>query len=552
MLTIAEETRIEMEALSVSTDGTWLFSLPMSPFDNEERAELSLSFVLRQGSVYSAPLETSWTMANYPEISVDPLNSGTVYFNEVWVITGDDFIWPEEGQMSGHFHGLYTDLLGSVQNMDLFLPMEPTENTDRKRAQLRLSTALGGPSPGVFEGSFSVTTETIGGGLTETEATPITLNFAPPTIFEISTEPIVPGQIVTVFGGGFLGHPSDTDEVSLLHLEGSLVEENGANHPIDSEQVLTYLTGSEAALGFEVGTENELLLPIPFPVNRGEFSGIATLITIKETEEFSGDPLPVSFELSGVEQVVEVRFLIGFADSLDRYGLSLAQSVIETGVLQRMASIYASYQVRFITTPPEDRLAGSYALLEIGGPDPNGLGLFGYDNTPGKDVGNLRLYDTIGGENTETQCDGFPGFGGVFIESYLYWSSHPELPLSSPNPPPVDPLFDEIFDPVRANPVTSEDLAGLGEVNRLSQVERATNVLSALIGESAAHEIGHSLGLSQPYGSIDAFHTASPGPGCLMDTGAERPFGERAAEPNYEHTQFCEDEAEYLESILSF
>ena len=68
------------------------------------------------------------------------------------------------------------------------------------------------------------------------------------------------------------------------------------------------------------------------------------------------------------------------------------------------------------------------------------------DNTPGKDVGNLRLSDSIGGSNAEVQEDGAPGYGGVFIESYLWWSSHPELSLERPaGAPPVDPLFDEIL-----------------------------------------------------------------------------------------------------------
>ena len=49
--------------------------------------------------------------------------------------------------------------------------------------------------------------------------------------------------------------------------------------------------------------------------------------------------------------------------------------------------------------------------------DPNGLGLFGYDNTPGKDDGNTRLYDKLGGLNAQTQQDGYPGYGGVFLES---------------------------------------------------------------------------------------------------------------------------------------
>ena len=56
-----------------------------------------------------------------------------------------------------------------------------------------------------------------------------------------------------------------------------------------------------------------------------------------------------------------------------------------------------------------DELPTDFALFsqgELSGPDPNGIGLIGYDNTPGKDEGNLRLYDRIGGVNALTQQGG--------------------------------------------------------------------------------------------------------------------------------------------------
>ena len=84
--------------------------------------------------------------------------------------------------------------------------------------------------------------------------------------------------------------------------------------------------------------------------------------------------------------------------------------------------VYAGINVEFRTEPPLD--FAQYAEVDIGGPDPNGLGLLGYDNTPGKDVGNSRLYDRIGGVNAATQGDGFPGYGGVFSDNFLGFSAH--------------------------------------------------------------------------------------------------------------------------------
>src|SRR6202011_1799751 len=86
------------------------------------------------------------------------------------------------------------------------------------------------------------------------------------------------------------------------------------------------------------------------------------------------------------------------------------------------------------------------------------LGLLGYDNTPGKDVGNQRLFDRLGGVNASTQSDGFPGYGGVFTEQFLGFSKHPGPSVARL---PVDAsLFDRGFDPRRAEtgtPITAAE-----------------------------------------------------------------------------------------------
>ena len=69
-----------------------------------------------------------------------------------------------------------------------------------------------------------------------------------------------------------------------------------------------------------------------------------------------------------------------------------------------------------------------------------------FRSTPGKDTGNERLYDRIGGVNAATQEDGYPGYGGVFIESLFGFSEHPGEHAEAGNPN-ADPSFDLIFDP---------------------------------------------------------------------------------------------------------
>jgi hypothetical protein len=121
---------------------------------------------------------------------------------------------------------------------------------------------------------------------------------------------------------------------------------------------------------------------------------------------------------------VFVSFLSSFSETLRTFGLRAVETDVRAQLLDKFRRTYAGVNVEVRDAPPDDYYVGGYAVVEIGGPDPNGRGLFGYDNTPGKDVGNLRLHDRIGGANAEVQEDGYPGYGGIFVESFLCWSSH--------------------------------------------------------------------------------------------------------------------------------
>jgi hypothetical protein len=214
--------------------------------------------------------------------------------------------------------------------------------------------------------------------------------------------------------------------------------------------------------------------------------------------------------------------------------------------------------IEFRSEPPTDFALFSH--VELHGADPNGQGLFGYDNTPGKDDGNIRLYDRLGGVNAQTQQDGYPGFGGVFVKSLFGFSLHP--PSGIEPLPGADPVFDKIFDAFRADRgtiVTSSDLAGGIQVltsgggcpagdDRKAKLECAIFVLGNLIGGTLAHEIGHSLGLANPF--AEGFHNAGDAPNRLMDAGGDRPFLERAELMGLGPGMFCDEEYIYLREHL--
>jgi hypothetical protein len=209
-----------------------------------------------------------------------------------------------------------------------------------------------------------------------------------------------------------------------------------------------------------------------------------------------------------------------------------------------------------------DELPQDFALfsqVDIAGPDPNGKGLFGYDNSPGKDVGNERLYDRIGGVNAITlvEQDGL-GYGGVFLDSFFGYSAAPNgLSLARE----IEPLFDRIFDRVRPDrggrPVSEAELETLPDVqgfqcpgsDRATQVACAIWVLGNLIGSTVSHEIGHSLGLAKPAGSPDQYHNGpDEAANRLMD--GDRPFAERAELDGQGPSRFCVCDYLYLRDIL--
>ncbi|HEY6036583.1 MAG TPA: hypothetical protein VIV58_20030, partial [Kofleriaceae bacterium] len=155
--------------------------------------------------------------------------------------------------------------------------------------------------------------------------------------------------------------------------------------------------------------------------------------------------------------------------------------------------------------------------------------------------------------------DGYPGYGGVFVRSLMGFSEHPGV--FSPAVPGADSAFDQIFDPFRSDqggsPVVANDLADVAVLtdgstcpgkDRKDQIACAVFVMGNLIGGTLSHEIGHSLGLANPY--ADGFHDAGDAPNRLMDAGGDRPFLERAELQGQGPGVFCDDEYDYLRQVL--
>jgi hypothetical protein len=251
-----------------------------------------------------------------------------------------------------------------------------------------------------------------------------------------------------------------------------------------------------------------------------------------EGTRVEGVTTPLDFEILPSRQLVYLRFLPAFTDSLRLFGLRNLSADVQDRILEVLHRDYEGINVDFRTLAPEDFL--DYAILEFGGPDPNGQNLFGLDNTPDLDRCNERLSDNLAGRN----ADG-AGYGGIFVESFLQLS-----PANGADNPLASAAFDEVFSDVRRTPATPDDLFG----PRADVVRRAVLSLGNLIGSTASHEVGHSLGLPVVPGCGD-YHTA-PGDAQLMDCGADRPFAERVELNGAAPGRFNPEDLEYLRQIL--
>ncbi|MBZ0118080.1 MAG: hypothetical protein K8H88_13840, partial [Sandaracinaceae bacterium] len=478
--------------------------------------------------------------------------SGEVHRNEVAVLGGAGFIAATEGTLTARFAGTFTADAGGSTAIDVALPVALLERGDRSRGVVVLTTDLGGLYPGTFDGTIMLESSLVSGGTSTSSPLAARLHFNAPDLYALEPAVASLGRIVTVRGAGLLGGRDRPSETTILRIAGTFTPEAGASEPFGPEELVPeWISGEEVRFIVEPEVRGGALVSALFGHARGTFTGTAIPVAIDGTDELEGDAVPFQLTLGPLRQVVHVRFLPGFYTALSRFGLASAAEEIEQQVLMRIQGIYSGWGVDVRLEEPTDYGRSSYSVLEIGGADPNGSGLFGYDNTPGKDVGNVRLFDAIGGANAQTQLDGYPGYGGVFVESVLYWSSHPELPGARPaSAPDPEPLFDEVFDPVRAQAATLAEARGEGDATRVAQVARAIRALASIIGETAAHELGHSLGMAQPYGPPTVYHNDFDGDGCLMDTGGDRPLGERMQEPGFTPTHLCYDHPSYLDMIL--
>ena len=480
--------------------------------------------------------------------TLEALTPLSVRVGDTIVIEGGGFVHPSEGVSLVSFEGQFEAVApaATIAISGLMIPGTAADPMRRDRLELPLTPDLFGVRAGTFSGEVRVRNELF--TVLAATSSALVLNALKVEVPEISA--VVPlaasrGQRVDVFGLGLLPTDGVLEAGSLFVLEGRFTPARG---PVES------WVGDNVRALFPDFHEGNTLAGVVlratkeqdgslggFGFNPGRFDGVMTPIVFFGAESIVGQGRTLVFDVLPPRQMIYLKFLPAFEDALVRFGLAVERNAIEERIIDVLKRDYAGINVGFSKSPPAGYV--EYGIVEIGGEDPNGSGLFGLDNTAGKDVGNERFDDVIGGFNADTRAQGYAAYGGIFVSELLNLSpTLSDSPLSSPR---FDDVFAEFVPELGGFAAEAGEMAS--DQGRSTALKAATTILGNLIGNTVAHEIGHSLGLSAEAGE---FHNLGDSGPYLMDAGVYRPFEERAEIDGYTPATFSPVNREYLELIL--
>ena len=504
------------------------------------------------------------------EPSVSQVGQGVGFVNDEIQLEGAGFLL-------GGFEGSSVALLegcfrpGNGATCHPLPPSEvsaaPTGEFDRRHLAFPFAPRIAGIQAGTFEGTLRIANRQGQAAAyveAQTGVQSLTYELLPTEVTGVSPSLASLGQYVDVQGSGFIGAPAITADPSAgdttLELEGTFRAEGGTkDSPVAVSLVPEFVSGH--LVRYVLDEQDDLGQSMDLRQSAGEFTGTILPVVQYGADTLRGNPTAVQFSIGHVKQVVWLNFLPSYLGSLRHFGLRPVDQRIRDRVLAAARRDYRGLNVEFRLEKPSD--FAQYAQVDLSGPDPNGVGLLGYDNTPGKDKDNSRLYDKIGGVNATTQEGGYPGYGGVFVESFFGFSTHPGMLAKGLDG--ATAVFDQLFDPFRPDvggePVRATDLASVeipvlasGEgcpaiaADRSTQIACAVFALGSMIGTTMTHEVAHSLGLADPYG--EEFHNMGDGANRLMDGGQFRTFNERAELAGEGPAVFCDEDFVYLQKIL--
>lgn len=500
----------------------------------------------KRKDVATLEVELAAVASLVPEVA--ELTPDQFHLGDTLVLQGDGFLLPGEGtsilRLSGRFDAQSPPSTKVIDDIAI-----PLEVADRQHASFEVTPGSLSLFPGIFEGVATVVN--VAGDQQETTSLPYpaVLTLKPVTLDGIEPLELSRGQYFRVSGSGFLPTDGARQTATVLELQGTLEALDGGTVSYVGPLAMVlfpdqFVSNGELVFVLRV-TLDEGKHATGFGAIPGSFVGTATPVVYFGNDSLRGTGVPVELRIRRPLQVVFIKFLPSFDDAFEVFGLAPVAGLVKQRIVQRAQFFYEGVNIRFVDSRPD--LYAEYSVIELAGEDPNGKGLLGLDNTTGKDTGNLRFDDVIGGKNAETEEQGYYAYGGVFLRSFMGFSPT----VGTAAEALASPRFDDVFAPfspeLGGQPLTDEDL---DSTSRQAQVDEAVRVLGNLVGSTVAHEVGHTLGLAWVPDYPNEFHNLGDNPGWLMDAGAARPFLERAELDGHGPEFLEENSLNYLKSIL--
>lgn len=551
-------TFVDFDRMEVNADGAFFAAFGADEGDFQGSATVQVDSPVDGVMHESDPIEVSLSLRQELTPTLSGVDSGQVIFvnDKIPLDATGLLLGGGEGTTYASLAGCFT-AVGDTECVSTGTVEVPVEvaGYGRDDGAFAFAPPIAGIRPGSFEGTVLLINRHEGGPVTQSGLANVAYEISEPALYSVAPTAVSLGQYVDVEGGGFVG--GEQGGVTLIELSGTFTPDGGG--PLDVSLTLVPEFVEGRLVRYVLNEDDSLGHSLDLRRVTGTFSGQVTPVVQYEEDEVVGAATSFTLAVAPVKQVVHLVFKPSYVESLRHFGLRALDQQIRQRIVDVVTRDYRTVNLEVRLEPPTD--FALYSVVEIAGPDPNGIGLLGYDNSPGKDTGNKRLYDQVGGVNAVTQEDGSPGYGGVFIESLFAFSEHPGDHAAEVDQ--SDGRFDDVFDPFRpdqdGHPVSSADLAGGGPAEltdgsgcpaegRDAQIACAVFVLGSTIGTTLSHEIGHSLGLANPFG--EGFHNNSDEPNRMMDNGGDRPFGERAELGGEGPGDFCVTEYDYLRQIL--
>ena len=461
---------------------------------------------------------------------------------------------PGEGTTDLLVDGTFSPTDGSAATLvSAVLPV--AVGASRQDAVVHWSVVVFGIKPGSFSGTLRPVNNHELGGRLEGDTLNATIALLPSEIDGFDPPAASRGQIMRALGRGFISADANLGQSMFFTLDGSfrtrggtVIDFSGPKAIQVAPEAVPSHTEAQLVLRSTVEDRGGVLTLVGLTAAPGSFQGTITPVLVQGNNTVFGRPFQGTLEVAPTLQRVFVRFLPNFSEALDSFGMRNVEPEIRARIFAVLERDYAGVNIEFSDIRPDDFV--EYTIIEVGGPDPNGAGLFGLDNSAGKDTGNIRLNDIVGSQNAESGDLGFYVFGGVFIESFRTFS-----PSLDPGSTIASGNFDQIFRPfMPALGGIPIDAAEWPDGPRVADIELAIFSMGNLIGGTITHEIGHSLGMSffqeDLFTDSMRFHNDFDEEGSIMDAGQNRPFEERVEFGDAPKPHFNERNSAYLQMIL--